>query len=577
MFGKIRDRLKNVFSKSEEVVDDSEEFEENNVDVVEEESKDTVSEKKEENKLESKKVEKKKKEDKKESDIEDEEDKVDLKEKKNSSKDEVDEIEEKKEDIIESEKKDDSKEDKSKLEDDIEDKKDEEKVDDIKKDEILKEENSIGTEEKDEEKSDDEIEEKQEKKGFFSRFFKKKDKDEEKEIEEVQEDMLEGVTDDEKDAIKEKKDLDKNSVEDNKKHLDEEIEKENKLEKETFSDIESIEEKKEEIKSREVKVEEITEPKKELDIEDSKKDIVEEEPVKKEGFFSKTFSKLKSKKIDEDDFMKIWVELEMFLLEINIAYDIVDKIESKLREALIGNSFDRFNISKKIREVLESEVQLVLKDREADFLGRVKEIKDSGEVVKIMMLGVNGTGKTTTIAKIVHYLRKNNLSCVVAAGDTFRAAAVEQLEEHSKKLDFKLIKHKGGSDPSAVAFDAIEHAKAKGVDVVLIDTAGRMPNNSNLMLELQKIKRVSKSQMAVFIGDSISGNDLIEQIELFDKGIGIDGAILTKVDTDEKPGSVVTTAYSIEKPIYFLGSGQTYDDLIVFDSKYIATKLFEVE
>ena len=166
---------------------------------------------------------------------------------------------------------------------------------------------------------------------------------------------------------------------------------------------------------------------------------------------------------------------------------------------------------------------------------------------------------------------------MVAAADTFRAAAVEQLSEHSKKLDFKLIQHKGGSDPAAVAFDAIEHAKAKKLDIVLIDTAGRMPNNTNLMSELQKIKRISNSQMTIFIGDSISGNDLIEQIELFDKAIKIDGIILTKVDTDEKPGSIVTTAYSIEKPIYFLGTGQTYDDLIEFDSIVIAKKLFETD
>ena len=143
-------------------------------------------------------------------------------------------------------------------------------------------------------------------------------------------------------------------------------------------------------------------------------------------------------------------------------------------------------------------------------------------------------------------------------------------------MDFKLITHKGGSDPAAVSYDAIEHAKAKNIDVVLIDTAGRMPNNSNLMMELQKVKRVSDSQMAVFVGDSISGNDLIDQIDLFNKGVEIDGAILTKVDTDERPGSIVTTAYAIEKPIYFLGHGQTYDDLSIFNGKEIATRLFDV-
>jgi fused signal recognition particle receptor len=302
-----------------------------------------------------------------------------------------------------------------------------------------------------------------------------------------------------------------------------------------------------------------------------------DEKSEKKGFFSKTFGKLTSKKLNEDDFEKIWLELEIFLLEINIAYEIVQKIEESLRESIIGKNFDRFSLAKKIREVLIDEVNKVLQTREADFLDEIKKIRKSDEAVRIIVLGVNGTGKTTTIAKLVKYLEDNNLKSVVAASDTFRAAAIEQLEEHSKKLGFKLIKHKGGSDPAAVSYDAIEHAKAKNLDVVIIDTAGRMPNNSNLMQELSKIERVSKAHMNIFVGDSVSGNDLIEQINLFDKVMGINGIILTKTDTDERPGSIVTAAYSLEKPIYFLGIGQTYDDLIKFDSKLIAQKLFEIE
>ena len=318
----------------------------------------------------------------------------------------------------------------------------------------------------------------------------------------------------------------------------------------------------------------------ELESQDERESL-EEEKVEKEGkkgsFFSKTFGKLTSKKLTEDDFDKIWLELEVFLLEINIAYEIVEKIESSLREMIIGENFDRFSLAKKIREVLIEEVSSVLSSREADFIEELKKIRESGDIARIIVLGVNGTGKTTTIAKIVKYLRDNDLSSVVAAADTFRAAAVEQLDEHSKKLDFKLIKHKGGSDPAAVSYDAIEHARAKNIDVVIIDTAGRMPNNSNLMQELSKIERVSKSHMNVFVGDSVSGNDLIEQINLFDKVMGITGLILTKTDTDERPGSIVTAAYSLEKPIYFLGTGQGYEDMVKFDSKLIAQKLFEIE
>ena len=273
------------------------------------------------------------------------------------------------------------------------------------------------------------------------------------------------------------------------------------------------------------------------------------------------------------------MELEIFLLEINIAFEVVQSIEIKLKETILGNSFDRFSLSKSVRKVLVDEVANVLDAREDNLIDKIKESRKDNpkEPVKIMILGVNGTGKTTTIAKICRLLEKENLSLVVAAADTFRAAAVEQLDEHAKSVGFKLIKHIGGSDPAAVAFDAISHAKAKNLDVVIIDTAGRMPNNNNLMQELAKVERVSKSDFNIFVGDSISGNDLIEQIELFDKIVGINGLILTKTDTDERPGSVVTAAYSIEKPIYFLGVGQGYDDLVVFNPKDISEKLFDIQ
>lgn len=366
--------------------------------------------------------------------------------------------------------------------------------------------------------------------------FKKKDKEENREVEAIQEEMLKEVPKEEKEAIKKHKDLPEVVEEKNKGKLEEQIEKEEELEKETL-----------------------------------------EEKPKKKGFFSKVASSLTKKKISEEDFDRVWIELEIFLLEINVAFEIVQKIEDSLRRELLGNTFDRFGLAKKVRQVLTQEVEYVLKDREASFNELVREYKTKNEPLKILILGVNGTGKTTSIAKIIHFLKVNNYSVVVAASDTFRAAAVEQLDEHCQRLGVKCIKHTKGSDPAAVAFDAVEHAKARNIDVVLIDTAGRMPNNPNLMMELQKVKRVSKADMAIFIGDSISGNDLIEQINLFDKGVKIEGVILTKVDTDERPGSIVTTAYSIAKPIFFLGVGQKYDDLVEFNAKEIAEKLFSTE
>lgn len=410
---------------------------------------------------------------------------------------------------------------------------------------------------KPDEKQEEAEEVKSNKKGFLSRVFGSKN--EREEMEELENLNDEEIVEDEKETIKENNELKQKKQEENKNKIGKKIKKEEELVEDLEDDIIS-----EEIKDDE-KDEGIVE------------NIEDEQEEKKEGFLSKTFGKLKSKKITEEDFEKIWVELEIFLLEINVAYEIVEKIGGRLKEELINNSFDRFKLNQKIREVLEKEVEKVLIEREGDLIGKIKQIRDSGEVARIIILGVNGTGKTTSIAKFVNYLQNQNLNVVVAAADTFRAAAIEQLDEHAKNLNFKLIKHQNGSDPAAVAFDAIEHARAKNLDVVLIDTAGRMPNNSNLMTELQKINRVSKAQLSIFIGDSISGNDLIEQINLFDKGVEIDGVILTKVDTDERPGSIITTAYSIDKPIYFLGVGQGYDDLVKFDAKKIAKELFSLE
>ena len=301
------------------------------------------------------------------------------------------------------------------------------------------------------------------------------------------------------------------------------------------------------------------------------------EDVKEGGFLQSAFSSITQKKIGQSDFDTLWAELELFLLEINIAYEIVEKIEREMKNQVLGHKFSRLSLKQKIKEVLILEITQVMKSKEAHFDTILNEFLEEKQPVVIMMLGVNGTGKTTSIGKIIKHLQNLNKSVVVAAADTFRAAAVEQVEEHCNNLGVKCVKHKQGADPAAVCYDAIEHAKAKNVDVVLIDTAGRMPNNKNLMEELKKIKRVSQTDIVMFIGDSVSGNDLLEQIDLFDKGLGISGVVLTKVDTDERPGSVVTTAYSIDAPIYFLGTGQRYEDLVQFDAKFVAEQLFDEE
>jgi fused signal recognition particle receptor len=191
-----------------------------------------------------------------------------------------------------------------------------------------------------------------------------------------------------------------------------------------------------------------------------------------------------------------------------------------------------------------------------------------------MFVGINGTGKTTVIAKLASRLQKHGYSCVLAASDTFRAGAIEQLTIHSEKLGCKIIKHQAGGDPAAVAYDAVEHAKARKRDVVLIDTAGRMQTNTNLMDEMKKIKRVAKPDIVVFVGDSLAGSDAVEQAKRFDEAVGIDGVVLTKIDADAKGGAALSIAKAIGKPIIYVSLGQEYDQFRKFDADWMVAHIF---
>jgi fused signal recognition particle receptor len=194
--------------------------------------------------------------------------------------------------------------------------------------------------------------------------------------------------------------------------------------------------------------------------------------------------------------------------------------------------------------------------------------------VVLMFVGINGTGKTTSIAKICFMLQKQGYTCVIGAGDTFRAGAIEQLEKHADKLGVKLIKHQAGSDPASVAFDAIEHARARKKDVVLVDTAGRMQTDTGLMEEMSKISRVAKPDMVIYVGDALAGNDAVNEAMAFNRAVGIDAVILTKVDADAKGGAALSIRYATGAPVIFVGTGQEYKDLEPFGAKWMVDRIF---
>jgi fused signal recognition particle receptor len=281
------------------------------------------------------------------------------------------------------------------------------------------------------------------------------------------------------------------------------------------------------------------------------------------------------RKISENVLDEILWDLEIDLLESDVALPVVEEIKKGVRDNLVGKKIERgYAPEDAIELALKSSIEKVLKRSEFDF---DQFIATRQKPVVLMFVGINGTGKTTAIAKIAHRLQKNGMSCVLAASDTFRAGAIEQLGVHAERLNCKIVKHKPGSDPAAVAFDAVEHAKARKKDVVLIDTAGRMQTNVNLMDEMKKIKRVVKPDLVIFVGDALAGNDAIEQAATFDKEVGIDAVILTKIDADAKGGAALSIAHAVNKPIAFLSTGQGYDDLIKFDSKWMVERLFAKE
>jgi len=292
-----------------------------------------------------------------------------------------------------------------------------------------------------------------------------------------------------------------------------------------------------------------------------------------ESFFKKITSKLSKVKITDKEFDVYSDELKTLLLENNVAFEVAEKIIIRLREKIVNQEFLKKEVEEQIKYSLRDIIEDILIEP-FDIPGRIKlKNKSEKKPFVILFCGINGSGKTTSVAKVAEYLKKKNISVVLAAADTFRAASIEQLEKHGERIGINVIAHEYGSDPSSVGFDAIKYAEKNSIECVLIDTAGRMHTAKNLLREMEKIVRVCKPDVKIFVGESITGNDAVEQARAFNEAIGIDGIILSKADIDEKGGTALSVGFITGKPILFLGTGQEYENMEPFNKKKFIERL----
>lgn len=457
-----------------------------------------------------------------------------------------------------------------------------------------KEENNVELIEEPSEETFDEIEESEE----IEEFSDDEDISEE-ELDEMLDAALEEESEEELEDSKEDSDADKKeksgflgflkrdkkeeAEEDSDAGLEEEEEEEPEIEEaaeesEEDSQLESVEGSEEEIPEDEVEEEKEEESKKSRHSLFRRKKKEESDESDDEGKKEKSggfLSFIKEKSISEDDVEDILFELELGLLEADVAMDVSSVVVESVKNDLVGQKIKRSSdIEDYTYKALKNAVAKIIDIEGKSMTELLEEKVAQGEPLVVMLVGINGTGKTTTIGKLSNYYIKKGYTPVIAASDTFRAGAIEQVQYHADKLGVKLIKHEKGSDPAAVAFDAVQHARAKGKELVLIDTAGRMQTNTNLMDEMKKIRRVSKPDLVVFVGDALTGNDATEQARKFNEAIDIDGVILTKADADSKGGAALSIGYIIKKPILFLGMGQSYDDIKEYDADWMLEQIF---
>lgn len=287
---------------------------------------------------------------------------------------------------------------------------------------------------------------------------------------------------------------------------------------------------------------------------------------------AKSFSEKELKDKDIDD---ILFELEISLLESDVATEVIDSIKSDLKQKLIGSKVDKNEIEKFVKNsLIQSISSLFDAAGSIDIIQNILAKKDSPEPYQILFVGINGTGKTTTLAKLAYLLQKSKISVVVAAADTFRAGAIEQLKEHTNRLNLKIVAQNYGSDPAAVCRDAVLYARSHKIDCVLIDTAGRMQTSKNLMDQISKINNVVKPDLKIFVGDSLAGNDTVNQAREFYEHTKFDASILTKSDADARGGAALSIVKITSKPILYVGVGQEYQDLKEFNKETFLKTVF---
>lgn len=288
-------------------------------------------------------------------------------------------------------------------------------------------------------------------------------------------------------------------------------------------------------------------------------------------------NKLSQKELSDKEVSDILDDFLLVLVENDVAYSVAKQICENLRTKLGEIQVKRFgNSAGSAKDVLRAVlVELLNGSGDSKFFETLNRCKSEHRPAVILFVGVNGTGKTSTIAKIGHRLVADGFSVIAAAADTYRTGSIEQIEEHARRIGIRTIKHDYGGDAAAVAFDAVNFAKAHAINVILIDSAGRMQTNRNLLEEMKKIARVAKPDLTVLVVDALTGNDAVEQGRIFSEAVTIDGVILTKLDADAKGGSAISMASIMGKPIFFAAVGQNYRDLVPFNPDQMIARIVE--